>query len=56
MMWKPISPMSWVNGIQDRLMSSSVSCAAWLTPLQFAMTLLCVSTTPFGSLVEPEEN
>ena len=28
MMWKPMSPMSWVSGIHDRLTSSSVSFAA----------------------------
>ena len=37
-------------------MSSAEIRAASTTPLALAMTLPCVSTTPFGSLVEPEEN
>src|SRR5579863_5437087 len=48
--------MSCVSGIHDRLTSSALNRAAWLIPRMFAMRLACVSTTPLGSLVEPEEN
>ncbi len=54
--WKPISPMSWVSGIQEMLTSSSVKRATSLTPRQLARMLRWVRTTPLGSLVEPEEN
>ena len=33
-----------------------VEAAAWFTDWLWAIRLACVSTTPFGSLVEPEEN
>ena len=55
-MCKPISPMSWVSGIHDRLTSSSLNFAASVAPRALAMMFACVSTTPFGSLVEPDEN
>ena len=48
--------MSWVSGIQLSVTSSAVSAAALMAPSAFARMLPCVSTTPFGSLVEPEEN
>ena len=48
--------MSWVSGIHDRLTSCSLNPAASVAPRQLAMMLPCVSTTPLGSLVEPEEN
>ena len=54
--WKPIRPMSWVSGIQlsdTSLASRPIACR---TPSAFARMLPCVSTTPFGSLVEPDEN
>ena len=55
-MWKPMSPMSCVSGIHDRLTSSCVNFAPSDEPRAFAMMFPCVSTTPFGSLVEPDEN
>ena len=48
--------MSCVSGIHDRLTSSTVKRAISFAPQQLAMMLRWVSTTPFGSLVEPEEN
>ena len=48
--------MSWVSGIHDRLTSSSLKPAASVEPRQLARMLPWVSTTPLGSLVEPEEN
>ena len=54
--WKPIRPMSWVSGIQLSDTSCSLKPAAWRAPSALARMLPCVSTTPLGSLVEPEEN
>jgi hypothetical protein len=48
--------MSWVSGIHERLTSFSLKPAASVAPRQLAMMLPWVSTTPLGSLVEPEEN
>ena len=48
--------MSWVSGIHDRLTSFSLKPATSVEPRALARMLPCVSTTPFGSLVEPEEN
>ena len=48
--------MSWVSGIHDSETSSGRSRAAWIAPSVFATRLPCVSCTPLGSLVEPEEN
>ncbi len=48
--------MSCVSGIQLSDTSCSLKPAAWRAPSAFARMLRCVSTTPFGSLVEPEEN
>ncbi len=48
--------MSWVSGIHDRLTSCSVNPATSVEPRALARMLPCVSTTPLGSLVEPEEN
>ena len=56
MMNMPIRPMSWVSGIQDSDTSSSQKPAAAEAPRALARMLPCVSTTPLGSLVEPEEN
>ena len=49
-------PMSWVSGIHDRLTSSCGEARRLGRAAQLARMLPCVSTTPFGSLVEPEEN
>ena len=54
--WKPISPMSCVSGIQLSETSLSENPAAWRAPSALARMLRCVSTTPLGSLVEPDEN
>ena len=56
MMCMPIRPMSWVRGIQVRLTSFSFHSEASPAPRVFVMILRCVSTTPLGSLVEPDEN
>ena len=48
--------MSWVSGIHDRLVSVSLKPPAWVEPSMLAMRFACVSTTPLGSLVEPDEN
>ena len=56
MMKKPISPMSCVSGIHDSGTSPAPKRAASLAPRALARMLAWVSTTPFGSLVEPEEN
>ena len=54
--WKPIRPMSCVSGIQLSEMSCSLNRAPWRAPSQLARMLPWVSTTPFGSLVDPDEN
>jgi len=51
-----MSPISCVNGIQLNETSRSVKPAAWREPSAFARMFACVSTTPLGSLVEPDEN
>ena len=48
--------MSWVNGIQDTQVSLSPQRAASPEPRAFTRMLRWVSTTPLGSLVEPDEN
>jgi hypothetical protein len=48
--------MSCVKGIHDKLTSSAVNFAASDDPRAFAMMFPCVSTTPLGSLVDPDEN
>ena len=54
--WKPISPMSWVRGIQLRETSRSVNRPRSMIAPMLVMRFRWVSTTPFGVLVEPEEN
>ncbi len=54
--WKPISPMSWVSGIQLRDTSRSVNRPRSMIAPMLVIRFRCVSTTPLGVLVEPEEN
>ena len=54
--WKPIRPMSWVSGIQLSETSDSSRRAARSTASELCRMLPWVSTTPFGSLVDPDEN
>ena len=51
-----MSPMSCVSGIHDRLASSARVATPVEIASMFVVTLRCVRTTPFGSLVEPDEN
>ena len=54
---KPIRPMSCVSGIHDRLIVVGIESPRQCRPPRIlASRLACVSTTPLGSLVEPEEN
>ncbi len=48
--------MSCVSGIQLSEVSLSLNPAACIAPSAFARMFACVSTTPLGSLVDPEEN
>ena len=48
--------MSWVSGIQLKDTSCSPNLPAAVAPMVFAMRLPWVSMTPFGSLVDPDEN
>ena len=53
---RPISPMSWVSGIQLNATSASVMPAPSMIPRMLVIRLACVSTTPFGWPVDPDEN
>ena len=48
--------MSWVSGIQLSETSSSLNLSTAVEPWVLATRLPWVSMTPFGSLVDPEEN
>ena len=50
-----MSPMSWVSGIQLSSESSRVMRAPAMIASILLSRLRCVSTTPLGALVEPEE-
>lgn len=54
--WVPISPMSWKYGIQVATTSSEVMPAAARICARLASTAACVSSTPLGAPVLPEEN
>ncbi len=56
MMCMPMRPMSWVSGIQVRLVSFSFHSEASPAPRALVRMFLWVSTMPLGSLVDPEEN
>ncbi|CAM5625188.1 hypothetical protein SGRI78S_02939 [Streptomyces griseus subsp. griseus] len=54
--WVPMSPMSWKYGIQLTTTSSGPSSEAALICSRLASTAPCVTSTPLGAPVLPEEN